>query len=172
MFCWPCITVYQYNETNVMHFSLNVLRNKGLYMFRALGARPQEALYIWHWVYCLRIMSVGSWNSQLTLYSRNIPSAVCVGPLEDEQLMLETCRGHWFSINWVKSASGWFHYTVVLIFFILIKSCVAILQLLIISIRSGLKGRPCPISWPCYPVSQHGSVWRSIIPDITTRLVP
>jgi hypothetical protein len=56
MFCWPCIRVYQYNETNVMHFSFNLLRTKGLYMF-------------------------------------------------------ETCRGLWFSINWMKSASRWFHYT-------------------------------------------------------------
>jgi hypothetical protein len=45
MFCWPCIIVYQYNETNVMHFSLNLLRIKGLYMFRALVALPQEALH-------------------------------------------------------------------------------------------------------------------------------
>jgi hypothetical protein len=25
--------------------------------------------------------------------------------------MLETCRGLWFWINWIKSASRWFHYT-------------------------------------------------------------
>jgi hypothetical protein len=36
---------YQYNETNVMHFSFNLLEFKGLYMFRALLAHPQEALY-------------------------------------------------------------------------------------------------------------------------------
>jgi hypothetical protein len=30
---------------------------------------------------------------------------------EDEQVMLETCRGLWFSINWMESASRWFHYT-------------------------------------------------------------
>jgi hypothetical protein len=30
--------------------------------------------------------------NQLT-YTRNIPSAVCVVPSEDEQGMLETCRG-------------------------------------------------------------------------------
>jgi hypothetical protein len=52
-----------------------------------------------------------SWHSQLTLYARNIPSAVCAAPPENEQLMLETCRGPWFSINWTKSASRWFHYT-------------------------------------------------------------
>jgi hypothetical protein len=59
MFCWPCIIVYQYNETNVMHFSLNLLRIKGIYMFRASLAHPQEAPYKPHLVYYVRIMSVG-----------------------------------------------------------------------------------------------------------------
>jgi hypothetical protein len=115
--CWPCIIVYQYNETNVMHFSFNLLRIKGLYMFRALLAHPQEALHKRHLVYCVRIMPVGratiavqSWRSQLT-YARNIPIAICVAPPEDEQVMLETYRGPWFSVNWMKSASRWFHYT-------------------------------------------------------------
>jgi hypothetical protein len=31
-------------------------------------------------------------------------------PPEDEQIMLETCRGSWFSINWMKSVWRWFHY--------------------------------------------------------------
>jgi hypothetical protein len=52
-----------------------------------------------------------SWCSQLTKHARNIPSAVCVAPPEDEQVMLETCRGPYFLINWIKSASRWFHYT-------------------------------------------------------------
>jgi hypothetical protein len=38
------VTVFQYNETNVMNISLNLLRIKGLYMFRALLAHLQEAL--------------------------------------------------------------------------------------------------------------------------------
>jgi hypothetical protein len=41
-----------------MHFSFNLLRTKGLYMFRALHAHPQEALHKRHLVYCMR-MSVG-----------------------------------------------------------------------------------------------------------------
>jgi hypothetical protein len=122
MFCWPCIIVYQYNETNVMQFLFNLLRIKSLYMFRALLAHPQEALQKRHLVYCV-CMSVGcatiavklqSCHSQLTLYARNIPSAVFEAPPEDEQLMLETCRGSWFSINWMKIASHWFHYTDIL----------------------------------------------------------
>jgi hypothetical protein len=37
-----CITVYQYSETNVMHFLFSLLRIKGLYMFRALLAHPRR----------------------------------------------------------------------------------------------------------------------------------
>jgi hypothetical protein len=37
------MTLNQYSETNVMHFLLNLLRIKGLYMFRALLSHPQEA---------------------------------------------------------------------------------------------------------------------------------
>jgi hypothetical protein len=59
VFCWPCITVYQYSETNVMHLLLNLLRIKGLYMFWALLAHPQEALHERNLVYCMRVMSVG-----------------------------------------------------------------------------------------------------------------
>jgi hypothetical protein len=65
---------YQYSETSVMHFSFDLLRIKGLYMFRALLAHPQEAIH------------------KLT-YARNILNAVCASPAEDEQVMLETCRG-------------------------------------------------------------------------------
>jgi hypothetical protein len=49
-------------------------------------------------------------HTQLT-YARNIQSAVCVEPPEDKQVMLETCRGLSFSINGMKSASRWFHFT-------------------------------------------------------------
>jgi hypothetical protein len=57
--------------------------------------------------------SLQSCHSQLT-YACNIPSAVCLAPPEDEQLMLEACRSPWFSINWMKSASCWFHDTGIL----------------------------------------------------------
>jgi hypothetical protein len=33
------------------------------------------------------------WHSKLTLHARNIPSAVCVAPRDDEHVMLETCIG-------------------------------------------------------------------------------
>jgi hypothetical protein len=67
-FVLPCIIVYQYNGTNMMHFSINLWRIKV-----AVKLLP-----------C---------HSQLTLYARNIPNAVCVGPPEDEKVLLETCRG-------------------------------------------------------------------------------
>jgi hypothetical protein len=58
----------QYSKTNVMHFLFTSLGIKGLYMFRALLAYPQEALH-------KSVMSAGctrvelplqSWCSQLT----------------------------------------------------------------------------------------------------------
>jgi hypothetical protein len=58
-------------QTNVMHCLFNLLRIKGLYVFRALLAHPQES----------------------TVLRSNIPSVVCASPPEDEQVMLETCRG-------------------------------------------------------------------------------
>jgi hypothetical protein len=42
----------QYIETNMMHFLFSLFRIKGLYMFRALLAHPQEALHKRHLVYC------------------------------------------------------------------------------------------------------------------------
>jgi hypothetical protein len=45
-----------------MHFLLNLLRIKGLYMFRALLAHPQEALHKQHLTYCVRVVS---WLHQL-----------------------------------------------------------------------------------------------------------
>jgi hypothetical protein len=71
------------NETNVMSFSFSLLRIKSLYMFRALLAHAQEALHKRHLVYCVRIMSVGC----------GTVAANCTSPPEDEQVMLETCRG-------------------------------------------------------------------------------
>jgi hypothetical protein len=59
-------------------------------------------------------VSLQSWHSQLTLHAHNIPSAVCVGPPEDEQVMLVTCTCSRFSVNWMNSASLWFHYTDIL----------------------------------------------------------
>jgi hypothetical protein len=56
---WTNTVSAQYSETNVMHFLFNLLRIKGLYMFRALLAHPQEELHELHLVYCVRVISVG-----------------------------------------------------------------------------------------------------------------
>jgi hypothetical protein len=71
--------VCQDSETNVMYFLFNLLRIKGLYMFRALLAQPQEALHKRHWIYCVRVKSVSC-------------TRFGVRP-EEAQVMLETCRG-------------------------------------------------------------------------------
>jgi hypothetical protein len=71
MFCWPCIVVYQNNETKMTHFLFSLLKIKGLYMFRALLAHLQEELHKRYLVNCVRI-----------------PSTVCASPSEDEQVMI------------------------------------------------------------------------------------
>jgi hypothetical protein len=65
---------------------------------------------------------------QLT-YARNKPSAVCVAPPEDEQVMLETFRGPWFSANWMKCASRWFCHT----------DCQSTLRLDVFMLSAGIK---------------------------------
>jgi hypothetical protein len=50
--------VVQYSETNVIHSLFSLLSIKGLYMFRALLAHPQESLHKRHVVYCVRVISV------------------------------------------------------------------------------------------------------------------
>jgi hypothetical protein len=52
-----------------MHFLFSLLRIKGLYMFRALLAHPQEALYKRHLLYCVRLMSVGCTRIEVELTS-------------------------------------------------------------------------------------------------------
>jgi hypothetical protein len=99
----------QYDETNVMQFSFNLLRIKSLCLFQALFAHHKEALNKRHLVVKLQ-----PYHSQPTSYGRNIPTAVCVAPPDYEQALLETCRGSSFSIKWMKSASRWFHHTDIL----------------------------------------------------------
>jgi hypothetical protein len=62
-------------------------------MFRALLADPQEVLHKRHLIYCVRVMSVGCTRIGVALHGHSIPSAVCGAPPEDEQVMLEICRG-------------------------------------------------------------------------------
>jgi hypothetical protein len=54
-------------------------------MFRALLAHLQEALHKQQLVFCVRVIP--------TLRARKITIFDCAEPSEDEQVMLETCRG-------------------------------------------------------------------------------
>jgi hypothetical protein len=83
--------VYQYSETNVMHFLFSLLRNKGLYIFRALLAHPQEMLHKRNLVYCVCVMSDGCYQGWSVTQFHSNPD-VCAAPTEDEQVMLETCK--------------------------------------------------------------------------------
>jgi hypothetical protein len=65
-------------------------------MFRAPLAHLLEALYKKQLVYSMRVMSVGCTNpgsNQQTQHARNMQIVVCAAPPEDEQVVLETCRG-------------------------------------------------------------------------------
>jgi hypothetical protein len=93
----------QHNETNVMHFSFNLLRIKGLYMFRTLPAQPQESLHRRHSVPCAYVCNCATTNWHYTHAIYQMPFLKRL--LEDEQVMLETCRGLRFSVNWMKNAS-------------------------------------------------------------------
>jgi hypothetical protein len=77
---------------NVMHLLFNLLRSKGLYMFRALLAHPQEALNKRILVYYMCVLSVGCTKTSDKTRT-NIPSSACVAPPEYEQVILKTCRG-------------------------------------------------------------------------------
>jgi hypothetical protein len=131
MFCWPCIIVYQYNETNVKHFSiywdskastcfehyLLILRRRstnGIWYIACVYCQLGVTRLKWLLVHPQEAVKLQSCHSQLTIYARNIPNAVCEASPEDKQVVLETCRGLWFSIKWMKSASRWFHYTDIL----------------------------------------------------------
>jgi hypothetical protein len=62
---------YQYNGTNVVHFSSSLFRIKGLYMFRALLAHPQEALHKRHLV-CILFAYV-SWLWHGCCFTATVP---------------------------------------------------------------------------------------------------
>jgi hypothetical protein len=63
-----------------MYFLFNLLRTKGLYMFRALLAHPQKVLHKRNLVYCVRVISVGCYQGWSV-----------TGP-ENEKVMLDTCK--------------------------------------------------------------------------------
>jgi hypothetical protein len=93
IFFWPCIIVYRYNETNVMHFSFNLLRIKGLHMFHSINysssaGAPKKAFGILRACYVSWLWHGCSETATVTLYARNIPNAVCESSPEDEQVML------------------------------------------------------------------------------------
>jgi hypothetical protein len=89
-------------------------------MFRALLAHPHEALHKRHLIYCVRVLSAGC-------------TSILVQPTDITRTQFTEChlcraswrwassaRNMWRSLmNWIKSASRWFHYTdVVLLLFI------------------------------------------------------
>jgi hypothetical protein len=98
-----------------MNFLFSLLRIKGLYMFRAILAHSQEALHKRHLVYCVRVMfhcnrGTANWHYTKAIYQ--VPFVMHL--LMMSKYFSKHVGGIWFSINWMKSASRWFHYTDVL----------------------------------------------------------
>jgi hypothetical protein len=96
MFCWPCIIVYQYSKTKVMHFLFSLLRIKGLYMFQALLAHLQETLHKRHLVYCVHVMSVGCTRSS---------TPILVQPTDITHMQYTKCR--LCSASWRWASNTW-----------------------------------------------------------------
>jgi hypothetical protein len=97
-----------YNETNVMHFSFSLLRIRVSLCFEhyLLILRRRNTNGTWYIAWC----QLAATRNGVKLLS-STPTSACVAPPEDKQVMLRTCRVHWFSINWMKSASRWLNYT-------------------------------------------------------------
>jgi hypothetical protein len=65
-------------------------------MFRALLVHPQEALHKRHLVYCVCVMSVDcyqDWSGTTDIIHTKYTKCRLCRPPEDEQVMLEICRG-------------------------------------------------------------------------------
>jgi hypothetical protein len=79
-----------------LHVSSITCPSSGGSAQKAFGIlRACNVSWLWH-------VSLQPCHCQLTLYASNIPNAVCTEAPEDEQVMLETCRRPWFSVNWMK----------------------------------------------------------------------
>jgi hypothetical protein len=72
-----------------MHLPFNLLRTKGIYMFRALVAHPQEALHKRHLVYCVRVMSVGCTRCS-QLHHTEVPTVFAIQVL------------YYWKLNWLR----------------------------------------------------------------------
>jgi hypothetical protein len=106
-----------------MPFSFNLRQSRASTCFEhyLLILRRRYTNGIWYTAYVLCQLAL----ARLQHYNRatvnwhythaiRIPTAVCAAIPEDEQVMLEACRGSWFSINRMKTASRWFHCTDIL----------------------------------------------------------
>jgi Zn-finger protein len=108
MFCWPCTIVYHCNETNVMHFSSNLLRIRGLFMFRVLLAHPREVLNKRHLVYCVRTISVGcgtiAVSQNFSNFSNSRETATMPQPAHIIRRQYTKCRFYSASWGWANNA--------------------------------------------------------------------
>jgi hypothetical protein len=93
------ISVFRRTKTSPQHYRKPCLAGKA-----EVTINYSHSISIMKPTWRAFIQFIENQGPQLILYVRNILNAVCVAPPKDEQVMLETCRGPWFSINWMKSA--------------------------------------------------------------------
>jgi hypothetical protein len=132
MFCWPCIIVYQYSETNVMHFVFNLLRIKGFYMFRALLTHLQEVLHKRHLVYCVHVMSGSCTRIGVELVEHQFHSNPGAANWHNTHAIYQFPRPlilH--KLN--KKSSLWFNYTDIIIIIIIIFNFIPHFQIVSMS---------------------------------------
>jgi hypothetical protein len=86
------MSYFQYSETNVMHFLINLLRIKGLFMFRTLLAHPQEVLHMHNLVYCTRVIFVGCTRIEVRVHQDWSWTSILVQPTDITRTQYTQCR--------------------------------------------------------------------------------
>jgi hypothetical protein len=89
--------VFQYSETNVMHFLFSLLRIKGLYMFRVLVAHPQEMKHngTWYTACVLCQLAATRVGVERTLHVSSITCSSSGGATQMALGILRACYVSW-----------------------------------------------------------------------------
>jgi hypothetical protein len=118
MFCWPCISIYACNETNLMHYLSSVYSvTITLHVLGLLVAHHQEVtVYVcdnWYMLYTL-VGCQRAWpaDSQL-IHTTHTSCHIYTLLLPDDGLLASPkhIEEQWLNKLKMNSASGWFHYT-------------------------------------------------------------
>jgi hypothetical protein len=96
MFCWPCITVYQYNKTNVMHLSFNWLCHNC--SFIVIVAQPTDITRT-QYTKCRLCSASWGWASDVW----NMHRLLILNKLNEKCITLVSLYWQHVSVNWPSS---------------------------------------------------------------------